>query len=622
MSEKKEHEKYYKPLREFLCKITGNPADLMQPLAVSLVDNYYIATVEMLCTQDPGVLAAIIPVTVLHHLLPFVRPVVRAEPTASKPSTSGLHDALTSAAHEFEVKFADTPINLEDGSFATKSKLQNLPVSDLKTVSELTGLAPPQSLAKSEVVTSLGEIFSECGASYQGESEAQHVLNSWATSSKIGLDTSTKGHTPWFLPKQNVQLQNGKRDEVPAFKASAKVDLILKNVPVGLELKVTPAAASGEKTIPASASGEMTTTTNDTALVAQMVTRVCVQLRVLGYLSRSVCVGSSGRAAWLVVASRPFDCREDKCVVRVFRLSFVDAALLFVAFDKQTLENYLTIDGPLLIRALQYLSIDPGVCRVHALWNKTCRVYRVTPGMELLAGSTRCVGVPCHAADVAETIAIKVVEDPEDFKREIRALKLLVPAYQERGLFHYGLGFFSSTHQEKLEKNIFSSPPARLSDFAFHSKVWWNFAETCPAVPDGMGCIFMWEGDTMLQRPLTDSWLSAVSGVSHNLEIAHSLGLCHADVRCPNVMQFQPSGDWLLIDWGLSCVLGEKIVVERAGARGERAGGRIKRLLYPVKGAAAARIETEWTPADDWAMLAHMPFAEWAKFPPREPESP
>lgn len=520
--------------------------------------------------------------------------------TPSKIAASASHkifDAFTTAAHGFKVMMGNHELELSKREISnTAHSLRNLALSDMQAACKLSGLAEAPS---SVITTELASALASC-VEKKGERYAQNQLRDWSSKHQIGLDTSKNGHVPWFLAQENVKVVTGpgnlSEEDYPIYKANANLDLIHTSVPVGLEIKMNPGGSDQPTDV-------------DLNLLAQIITRVSLQIRQLGYLSRSVCIGSTGRCSWLAVAT--FDCNRNERQLSILRLaSTTDAAQLFVALGKQSLSKYLTHDGPHLIKALNFAKIDPAVCRVRCLAFRESgtRVYSVTPGIKTLRGanssSGSCLGVARHPK--FETLAFKVMADDDEFKREVSALSLLVPAYQKKHLFHYGLGFVSANDQGKFVEAILEQSPPRLADFRKEKGVWWNF-EHCPEIPFG-GCILMRLGTRTLQYPFVETlWGEALPNVAANLHIAHSLGLCHADVRCPNIVEFGPL-NWLLIDWGMSCTVGDEVTVEKAGSRGMRAGARVKRLLGE---ATESEIQTDWGPEDDWDMLALMPLANW-----------
>lgn len=512
-------------------------------------------------------------------------------------------EVFNTAAHGFKIMMGDVERNPSEQSVSSNAKFLNdialCTVQKACEVSQITEMGPP-----TDVVTELAEIFAFCSRTTT-EGAVQKRLRAWSTKHKVALDTSKTGHAPWFLPKENLQVVeswsndgDGKARysdrDYPVYKANATADLIHANVPVALEVKKNP--GSGEDTTDA-----------DLKLVTQMVTRVCLQIRLLGYLSRSLCIGSTGRNSWLAAAV--YDCHQNKHQVTILRLaSTTDAARLFLALGGQSLVNYLTDDGPILIKALQFAQVDPAVCRVRRFPAQGAHVYSVTPGVEVLRGakdvSGTCLGVP--RAPKFETLALKVLPEEEEYKREVRALSVLVPAYHKKKLFHYGLAHVSSKDHGKFVEKMLSVEPPQLIPFSNRKEaVWWNFA-SCPTPKSG--CILMQCGTRTLEYPFTDAlWAEALPGAATNLHIAHSLGICHSDIRCSNIVEFGPR-NWLLIDWGLSCGVEEETIVEKRGDRGERVGVRVKEILA---GTDRDTIEIKWCPEDDWDMLAHMPLKEW-----------
>jgi serine/threonine protein kinase len=100
-------------------------------------------------------------------------------------------------------------------------------------------------------------------------------------------------------------------------------------------------------------------------------------------------------------------------------------------------------------------------------------------------------------------------------------------------------------------------------------------------------------------KPVTkENLASAVEGVQDVLVIAHAAGVLHRDIRRPNVMYFPSLWRWCLIDWGLGCVAGEVLPIDRDSTQFESAGRRVKCMPKDV--------DIEWTAVDDYEMLIQL----------------
>lgn len=236
--------------------------------------------------------------------------------------------------------------------------------------------------------------------------------------------------------------------------------------------------------------------------------------------------------------------------------------------------SFLTDDAPLLLSSLQALSIDPWICRVHLLDWSQHRVYDITlpemvqwpkanklsPDEDWESGKT-CVGVACDSP----TFAMKVVCSNDAFRREAMVLHKIGPSF-----FICSVGSSRKTNGDlsgvvtDASFNI-HNVRAKALNSARKGEGWWRSQNRGRA--QGGGVLVMRVGESKFDLENEDdeqdthAWRCAVvNDCLASIELMHSAGYCHTDLRRPNLLQFDQK--YVPIDFGDAVKIGEEVSVD------------------------------------------------------------
>lgn len=250
---------------------------------------------------------------------------------------------------------------------------------------------------------------------------------------------------------------------------------------------------------------------------------------------------------------------------------------------------FLTPDGPLIMGALSSIGVSPLQCRVKFVKQSMDRVY-------FLNVPVHAKGTPFKVLSSVPTLALKVVGGSR-YYQEARALKKIAASGEIKEF--YALGAAPSTSavwfQEKEE------PWRELSSNVDDG--WWNVQRSY----EGRGgVIIMRPGREMVPEGALCDRRAIVDGVKKTLAAAHSCGIVHTDIRCSNILYFDPvdengSGGWQLVDFGLSVAENSTVNLQVHSYRARNAGYRIHRLL--ASSHRGTVLECTWSRQDDIEMV-------------------
>lgn len=359
------------------------------------------------------------------------------------------------------------------------------------------------------------------------------------------------------------------------------------------------------------------------ALLLQAISRVYVQRSTAAYYKKIVTFASHSKIAWVVHYSR--EGSSERIDIIVIPVASVLRLWLCLEARYPRIEQWLSVDGPLILTTLNRLGLSPRSTLVFHIAN---HVYGVSTvkwyKYDAFAGGVTVLG----ARQVEPHFCIKVHTCRTRYEAEAGALcsiyKSLSEEKRKQFYVHRLLSVPTVVHQEmpghfndekelhKQAANIRDrfrcEPLPTTHPFAVSAlELPTYFPKTTAALPVERsfkvtpgGCVVMEPGTpihTLRAKEDGKLWLTAVS---RSLRDIHAAGYLHCDLRKSNTMRF---GDTVhVIDFDLSVPVEDAIVeLERDSGQWNGAGVRIADIcrIIPLDNLTA---QVEWTPADDMEM--------------------
>ena len=333
----------------------------------------------------------------------------------------------------------------------------------------------------------------------------------------------------------------------------------------------------------------------DYELLKQAVERVSMRMHNQGFLKLALAFAVTGRSAWFLLVRRT-DPAGASPTLWLDRVSHNDVGSIWMRIThlaEQEPGFFLSDDGAALCTAISKIGVTPWCCRVKAFARSQSIVYGVTVPQEYTSLGKKLVGV--EVTPSAITYAVKIIHDDDTFKTESAALRKIADAAGPNSGF-YALGCVSrdgeATRFQSINKWETGLRYTQTGNF------WWDRSYETVGNETG-GAIIMRKGvETAKRRFGAKEALpqNVCSDIVDSLQLAHSVGVLHCDLRRSNFVCFD-DGTWQLIDYSLSADVDSRVPYSmEAGAQADSAGNRVKGLYKEASPFC-------WTKDDDYQML-------------------
>lgn len=437
------------------------------------------------------------------------------------------------------------------------------------------------------------------------EKTAQEVLRNHAALLHAH-DTSQGGTDSFTLPQKMLSEDRSKTTD-NVYVLSARPDLSAAFGHAYLDIKPTSVGVG--------------LIDNDFGVLDQIGDRVYADRSAHGPISKSVTFGVTGRSAWVAIFLREDNREETIEIVRIsHRAVFYIWNQLYERVQNTNYGYWLTEDGKWLVATLQYLQTDYRCCVVEHCATSSSSVYTVATPKQFTycSESKSAIG----AVGNRSCFCIKVNADFDRLNGEVGALAAVDPLYTAAGVELYASGSIVSD----IAVSVSYSPPTDILAggsrarkkgqrvFPYNNTPFYTAHLVEGAVPaDKSKLITVSPGGVIIMRmglPASTQlrkdaalWLR---GVDKCLEIIHSAGYCHCDVRAANILDFRAGIQ--LIDFDLAVPSGSIVNIQRGSSQWVSAGTRIACLLEQ---SAVNSVNVAWTAEDDGEMLRQTMLNKW-----------
>eukprot|EP01041_Mallomonas_annulata_P006383 gene6383-12907_t len=320
--------------------------------------------------------------------------------------------------------------------------------------------------------------------------------------------------------------------------------------------------------------------------------RIWAQLSFTAALSKVIVFVTTGYFSWCMHLERftsnngGFGERLNIFSVTPEQLDYLWTDITIEAESHNGRDYYLTEDGLMIYSALHEMGLSCINCRITYKAGINSKVYAITLPNEKLVISA-----------LEPTWAIKVVKDGRAFQREINALRKVKTAWinEKIGRDFYALSVFDFSEKSfeswmsdeqtveverfvEIAQTIFAEK--RKSKANMTAECWWN---TLGDVRGKGGAILMKFSQITLSQSFSNEEpvpTRIYNQVIESLQVAHSVNICHCDIRSSNVMYFDDG--WQLIDFDLSCNDGDEINLNPGSAQFEYSPDDVRKQDYGV----------------------------------------
>ena len=210
--------------------------------------------------------------------------------------------------------------------------------------------------------------------------------------------------------------------------------------------------------------------------------------------------------------------------------------------------------------------------------------------------------------DKRRLFALKVNHDRDRAAREVKALSKLA----EHGN-HYAVGtmtnniisYFSesSNVQTMLQPEEFASSNSSSASSGDQNNTWYagTILEYQPTPSEILPTVIIMEKGDTAKIETFDTYHQ----VLRSLKNMHSLGIMHTDLRKDNILYFPTLNRVEVIDFDLSCCVGERVKLKKSSAQLRKAPSNIRADAdnFFSQNSTLLEFETEWMVTDDYAMF-------------------
>ena len=161
----------------------------------------------------------------------------------------------------------------------------------------------------------------------------------------------------------------------------------------------------------------------------------------------------------------------------------------------------------------------------------------------------------------------------------------------------------SSNVQTMLQPEEFASSNSSSASSGDQNNTWYagTILEYQPTPPEILPTVIIMEKGDTAKIETFDTYHQ----VLRSLKNMHSLGIMHTDLRKDNILYFPTLNRVEVIDFDLSCCVGERVKLKKSSAQLRKAPSNIRADAdnFFSQNSTLLEFETEWMVTDDYAMF-------------------